>query len=154
MARGVNTLVDEVNIFVQAQDITALIVSVTVTGTFNGEDIINYGLHKGGYFVIGMASMNATSTVRMNIQGKDAASGGYYTIASLSVDAVSVTTTGNLAQAILIYPAIASLGVNGANIQTIGVPLPKVYRVQASITYQATSTVNGANFKVGVSKLL
>lgn len=153
---GVEVLKDSVNIYVQAQDIAGLTISgISATGTtFNGSDLTNTW-HKGAYFLVAMASMNATATVRVQIQGKDSISGLYYTITSLSIDAVSVTTTGNLAQTICIYPAIATVAAAGGNItQAVGLPLPKTFRVQASLSFQASATANASNMTVSVNKIL
>jgi len=154
MARGVNTQIDEVNIFVAAQDLTALTITATSTSTQNSSDITNYGMHKGGIFYVAFVSVLATSTIRINIQGKDPVSGGYLTLASLSIDGISVTTTGNAAQSILIYLGCATVAVNGSNVNlSVGIPLPKIFRVQASITVLATAT-SAVAMTVGMSKIV
>ena len=153
MARGIVTLIDSINFFVQAQDVSTSVLSVSAsaTGTYNGADIANT-LHKGGTFFFAISTIAATCTVHLNVQAKDPVSNGYFTFANISLDGV---TTGNIGNySFQVYPGIitttgSGLGVNDFHHNGI---FPAIMRVQASIT--ATASAGGAAFTMttGLSK--
>ena len=104
-------------------DTAALINYTAAAAGTNGTDQINYNA-RGVKLVIDITALTGVSpTLTVTVQGKDAASGKYYTIlASAALAAVATTT-------LEIYPGIAT----AAN-ATQGVTLPRVWRVITTIT--------------------
>lgn len=143
-------VLDSANLYVENTDLSTAVLTVTATSTAtkNGADQTNL-LHTGGLFYVVFTSVVATSTVRVNVQGKDPISGNYITVASVSIDAVSVTTNGNASQAIYVYA-----GAVGGNANVFGVPLPRTYRVQASITVINATATSAVTMTIGQSKIL
>lgn len=155
MARSIQTAVDSADFFVQAQDITTALLSITATATStqNSADQTNR-LHKGAVLFINVVSVAATTTVALNVQAKDPVSGNYVTIGRVSLDGQATNAVGT--QALEIYPGIsaqASLGT--ANTPGgINAALPQTWRVQASITATASQGGAGVSFSVSASKIL
>lgn len=152
MARSVATLIDSINFFVESQDITSSVLTVTAsaTGTYTGSDITNT-FHKGGIFFINFTTIGATCTCRFSLQGKDPVSGLYSVIATASFDGL---TTGNINSPFYldVYPGVTDSAVtNGVRYTNI---FPRVMRIRASIT--CTASVGGAavTLTTGLSKVL
>ena len=117
-------------------DTAALLTYAAAAAGSNGTDQTNYNA-RGVKLVIDITALTGTSpTLTVTIQGKDAASGKYYTIlASTALAAVATTT-------LEIYPGI----IAAANV-TAGVTLPRVWRVIATIagtTPAVTATVGAS----------
>ena len=104
-------------------DTAALINYTAAAAGTNGTDQTNFN-GRGVKLVIDITALTGVSpTLTVTVQGKDAASGKYYTIlASAALAAVATTT-------LEIYPGIAT----AAN-ATQGVTLPRVWRVITTIT--------------------
>jgi hypothetical protein len=149
MARGVNTPVDELDFYLDTRDISGPVLNVTATSTqtVNGADLQNTG--PGAVFYVSFVSVVATATVRVNLQAKDPVSSLYFTIASLSVDGISVTTTGNPLQALYVMPGAATAPTNGTLVQ---LPMPRTFRVQASITVINATATSAVAMKVGMTR--
>ena len=153
MARGIQTAVDSADFFVQARDVTTALINVvaTATQTLNSPDQVNT-LHKGVVLFLNVVSVAATTTVGLNIQGKDPISGNYVTIGRVSLDGQATNAVG--ANMIEVYPgisAVASLGGQNGGINGV---LPATWRVQASITATASQGGAGISFSVGQSRVL
>lgn len=155
MARSISTLVDELDFYADTRDVGAVLtVTATSTGTQNGVDTSNTGT--GALFYVAFTSVVATATVRVNIQAKDPVSGLYITFASLSLDNVSVTTTANALSALYVYPGAFAAGGNAAGLGGIGVngvSMPRVFRVQASITVINATATSAVAMTVGMTRL-
>ena len=153
MARGVNTAIDSLDFFVQARDVTTAVITVTATATStqNSPDQVNT-LHKGATLFLNMVSVAATTTVGLNIQGKDPVSGNYATIARASLDAQATNAVST--NALIIYPGVTAQASLGSVGSAVNIALPMTWRVQASITATASQGGAGASFTIGVSKIL
>ncbi len=115
---------------------TAALLTLTAqaAGTINSADQTNYN-GRGAQVVFDMTVATTTSVV-INLQGKDLASGKYYNILSSAAITTAVTTQ------LTAYPGAPVT----ANISTPQ-PLPRVWRVQAVITggtSAATATVGAS----------
>lgn len=118
-------------------DVGALVtLAAQGAGTVNSADQTTVATRKGLKLVIDITAVGGTPTLTVTIQGKDAASGKYYTIlASAALSAVATTV-------LTVYPGgptTANLAANDA--------LPAVWRVQAVVagtTPSVTATI-GAN---------
>lgn len=113
---------------------TASLVTLTAAaaGTTNSADQTNYN-GRGLQLVIDITAATAM-TLTINIQGKDAASGKYYTI--LSSAALAAIGTTNLT----VYPG-ATVAANVSN----GQPLPRTWRVQTVVTGTSVTATLGAS---------
>ena len=117
-------------------DTAALLTYTAAAAGTNGADQTNSNA-RGIKLVIDITALTGVSpTLIVTLQGKDAASGKYYTIlASAALAAVATTT-------LEVYPGIAT----AANV-TAGVTLPRVWRVIAAIggtTPAVTATVGAS----------
>lgn len=116
-------------------DTAALItLAAQAAGTVNSADQTNYN-GRGVQVVFDMTVATTTSVV-INIQGKDAASGKYYTLLSSAAIVTAVTTV------LTLYPG-APLTANVSSPQV----LPRTWRVQAVVTggsSAATATVGAS----------
>lgn len=116
------------------ENITVL-ASTARTATVNSLDIENYD-GKGLHLVIDVTAATATPSVVFTIQGKDDASGEYYTILA------SAAITGTGTTVLRVYPALTA----SANTIASDV-LPRTWRVNAvhadtdSITYSVGASV-------------
>lgn len=106
-----------------------LLASSARTVTVNTADQDNYG-YRGLDLTIDVTASSATPSVVFTVQGKDPASGGYYTIlASAAITGVGTTT-------VRVYP-----GLTAANNTVANFVLPRTWRVNCnhsdadSITY-------------------
>lgn len=114
-------------------DTAALVtLSAAAAGTTNSSDQTNYN-GRGVQIVVDITAATAM-TLTVNIQGKDAASGKYYTI--LASAAFAATGTNQLT----VYPGAAVT----ANV-SINQPLPRVWRVQAVVTGTSVTATVGAS---------
>ena len=117
-------------------DTAALLTYAAAAAGTNGADQTNYNA-RGVKLVVDITAISgAGATLTVTVQGRDAASGKYYTIlASAALAAVATTT-------LEIYPSI----IAAANV-TAGVTLPRVWRVIATIagtTPAVTATVGAS----------
>ena len=117
-------------------DTAALLAYTAAAAGSNGADQANTNA-RGIKLVVDITALTGVSpTLTVTVQGKDAASGKYYTIlASAALAAVATTT-------LEVYPGIAT----AANV-TAGVTLPRVWRVIAAIggtTPAVTATVGAS----------
>lgn len=101
-------------------------------GTTNGGDQTNIG-GKGLHLTIDITAVGGTPTLTVTIQGKDSASGKYYTIlASAALSAVATTV-------LRVYPGLtASANVTASDV------LPRTWRVIAAVagtTPSVTATI-------------
>lgn len=113
---------------------TAALITLTAqaAGTVNSADQTNYN---GRGVVVGINVTVATAeTLTINIQGKDAASGVYYTLLSSTALAITGFT------ALTLYPGATTT----ANVSISGV-LPRTWRVQAVVTGTSVSATVGAS---------
>ena len=108
-------------------DTAVLITATGATTSQTGADQMNYNGH-GVIAVINITSAG-TGSVTVNIQGKDAASGQYYTLAS------GTAQTSNGTTFVALYPGASSTAPTGST-NVAGV-LPRIWRV--------TTTANNAN---------
>ena len=115
-------------------DSSLLTFTAAAAGTVNSADQINNvgrGVQLGVNFTV-----NTTCSEVVTIQGKDVASGQYYTL--LASAAITTAVFNNY----LVYPAAASTANVSANL-----PLPRTWRVQAVLTgasCAATGTVGAS----------
>ena len=153
MARGVNTLVDELDFYMETRDIAGSVLTIvsTATQTVNGVTVQQTGA--GAIFYINPNPILATCTARYNLIANDPVSGRVFVLASLSLDGLAVTTTGNGFQILYVTPQAAT-GINGtgATVTTFVQPLPRNLRVQASITV-ASSATGAYSGTVGMTRL-
>jgi hypothetical protein len=117
---------------------TAALATLTAAGagTTNGADQSNAG-GTGVIVVVDITAKSGTIDVVVNIQGKDAASGKYYTLlSSASLTAVGTTV-------LILYP-----GVTVAANTAVSAPLPATWRIQvvrgAGSTPSVTMTVGAS----------
>ena len=114
----------------------ALTVPLAVTTTVTGPDIQNHGYR--GIKVIVVTTAISTGSITVSIQGKDKASGTYYT---LLTGAAIVTNTTNI---YTVYPTgIAAV----ANVTAVDA-LPETYRIVST-----ANNANAATYSVGWSTL-
>lgn len=105
-----------------AQDLGAVITHTAASAGVNGGDLANTS-HRGVKVVVDVTAISGTApTLVVTIQGKDNASGKYYTLLA----SASLTATGTVV--LTVYPGI---GVT-ANVSASDV-LPKTYRVITTI---------------------
>src|SRR5947207_2497320 len=105
------TRINSANIYVENTDFVTTTGSVgsvltvaSATGTYNGGDVTCFD-HKGAIFYANFTSINATATVRFNVQYKDPLSLIYVNVANISMDAMSASAVGT-PQIIHIYPSL------------------------------------------------
>lgn len=156
MARGVNTLVDDLDFYVETRDSASAALTITATASTSiaGATLQNTG--PGGIFYVTFTSIGSTCTCRLSWQGKDPVSGLFYTFASLSLDGLSVTNTvgGQAMNTVYITGNAVSLGYT--NVTMFQFPMPRVFRVYASITVNSTASnlANaGLSMNVGYTRL-
>lgn len=117
-------------------DTAALVSHVAASAGVNGADQVNYN-GRGIKIVVDITAMTGTTPMlTVTLQGKDAASGKYYTILVSTALAAVATTT------LEVYPGIAT----AANV-TAGVTLPRTWRVITTIagtTPAITATVGAS----------
>jgi hypothetical protein len=134
------------------QGAALIMATLSATQTLNGADQINT-IHKGAVFWVNViGSVNATVSVRINIQAKNDLLGTYITIASLSLASIDTTSDGSVGnQSLWVFPnATATASI--ANVSPV--QIPRTYRVQASITTQATATTRVVRMEIGQNKML
>src|SRR5215475_363259 len=139
MARSIVTLTDTADFFVQARD--ASLQTVTATSTQTGADQ-QITTQRGIIINPVFSTIAATCTARFTIQGKDDVSGLYYTITSLSADALTSANVNTILTGapIKIYVGYTGTPISGTAINDI---LPAKIRVVTSIT--ATASAGGAS---------
>lgn len=118
------------------QDIGAVITGTAAVATANGPDLSN-GAFRGIKVVFDVTAVVGAGSFTVTIQGKDLASGKYYTLlagAAVSAAATNVYT---------VYPGLPAT----ANVSANDV-LPKTFRVIATYNSGTSST-----FTVGVTLL-
>lgn len=106
--------------------------SAQAAGTVNGPDLVNY--NGRGVQVVVDITVATAMTLTINIQGKDAISGKYYTI--LSSAAYATVSTNQLT----VYPGAAVT----ANI-SVNQPMPRTWRIQAVVTGTSVTATVGAS---------
>jgi hypothetical protein len=152
MARAIQTQVDSADFFVQARDSATPILTVTTTTTNNfgaSPDQVNT-LHKGAVLYLMITSLSAASTLGVSINGKEASTGQYITVARVSLDSVPA---GAANYAMSVYPGAVDTGAASAVGQhAAGVPLPAVFQVVASNAAGSGNATFSA--KIGMSKIL
>lgn len=126
------TPVDQVGTPIQNNDVT-LITAVAATTTQTGADQINTA-GRGVKVVLDMTTVG-TGSVTLTIQGKDVASGKYYT---LLAGAAVVTNSTNVYELYPGLPATANVSANTT--------LPRTWRVVAT-----ANNANAASYTVGAS---
>lgn len=152
MARNPVCLADSVEMYVQHQDSTANLISVTATAatSLTSTDQKNT-LQKGAVFYITVTSLTVNSaTLGINVNGKDAVSGAYFPVGRVSIDGIAATGlyTG------VIYPGIGTTGLP-ANANAANGILPATFQVQATLTITTTASMSGTlGVKMGMSKII
>jgi hypothetical protein len=152
MARNPTCLADRLELYVQHQDATSNLVSVTTTATTSlvSSDQQNT-FQKGAVFYATFTSVTVnTATLAISVNGKDAVSGLYFPVGRVSIDGVAASGryTG------IIYPGIGTTGLP-SNVSAVNGILPAVFQVQASLTITTSASMTGAlGFTVGMSKIL
>lgn len=114
-------------------DAAALITAAAATTTQTGADQINYN-NRGVKVVLDMTNVG-TGSVTLTIQGKDAASGKYYT---LLAGAAVTTISTNVYE---VYPGITAT-VNAS----ASASLPRIWRVLVTV-----NNANPTTYTVGAS---
>jgi hypothetical protein len=110
-------------------DSPLLVLSAHAAGTVTTPDLINCTT-RGGIFVVDLTTVT-TATVTVTIQGKDVASGKYYTLLA------GAGLTGAGTTVMVVYPGAAvttNLSANG--------PVPKTFRISVVIV-GASAAVTG-----------
>ena len=115
-------------------DVGAVLTYAAASVGTNGTDQTNGGLQRGIKIVVDITAITGTSpTLTVTLQGKDLASGKYYTIlASAALAAVGTTV-------MTVYPALVAV----ANLTANDV-LPRTYRIISAIggtTPAVTATI-------------
>lgn len=118
------------------QDLGAVITGTAAVATINGPDLSN-GAFRGIKVVMDATAVTAVGSFTITIQGKDAASGKYYT---LLAGAAVTTVSTNVYTVFPGAPATANVSANDQ--------LPKTFRVIA--TYNSGTNLT---FTVGVTLL-
>jgi hypothetical protein len=116
-------------------DLGAVIAAVAATTTQTGADLANLS-HRGVKVVLDMTNVG-TGSVTLTIQGKDAASGKYYT---LLAGAAVITNSTNVYTVFPGAPATANVSANDQ--------LPKTFRILVT-----ANNANAATYTVGVTML-
>lgn len=158
MTQSVSTLIDSANLYIENADYvnssgsaaSALTVTASATGTYNGTDITVLS-HRGLLVFVNFATINATCTVRIAVQKKDPLSGLYITGATASFDGLSSGNVGTL-YAMHVYP-----GLNAAVVGTevnANEGISRVNRIIASITATASGGSAAVSFTTGLTKLI
>jgi hypothetical protein len=127
------TLCDENGLNSGTRDVS-LIAAVAATTTQTGADQVNTTSGRGVKVVLDMTAVG-TGSVTLTIQGKDAASGKYYT---LLAGAAVITNVTNVYE---IYPGLPATANVSAN-----TTLPRVWRVLVT-----ANNANAATYSVGAS---
>lgn len=120
----------------RTQDIGAYITGTAAVATVNGPDLLN-GAFRGIKVVLDATAVVGVGSFTLTIQGKDAASGKYFTL--LAGAAVSTVSTN----VYTVYPGLPAT----ANVSANDV-LPKTFRVIA--TYNSGTSLT---FTVGIHLL-
>jgi hypothetical protein len=120
----------------RTQDLGAVISGTAATATVNGPDLSN-GAFRGIKVVFDVTAVVAVGSFTVSIQGKDNASGKYYTLLAGAAVTTAVTNVYT------VYPGIPA----AANVSANDV-LPKTFRVIATYNSGTSST-----FTVGVTLL-
>lgn len=121
---------------VSNNDLIGVIVGVGSTVTVNSGDLTNpYGR---GLKVMVNTTLIGTGSITATIQGKDQASGQYYTILA------SAAITTNVATLLSVYPGLTAV----ANVSANDV-LPRTYRILVT-----AGNANPANYTVGASVIV
>lgn len=143
-------IIDSINLFVESQDFSIqgsnalLTVTASATGTYTSTAASNT-FNLGATYFVNVATVGATCTIALNLQGRDPVSGNYQTIARVSLDAVQATTATSALWTWQVYPGItSSLGTTGIGTNDFATSkaLPRNTQIVASIT--ATASVGGA----------
>jgi hypothetical protein len=121
---------------VRTQDLGAVLTATAITATQNTADLSN-GAFRGIKVVFDVTAVVAVGSVTITIQGKDQASGKYYTL--LAGAAVTTATTN----VYTVYPGLPAT----ANVSANDV-LPKTFRILATFNSGTSST-----YTVGVTLL-
>lgn len=158
---GVETAIDSVGLFVEngpQQGVSAtlaaalVMATATSTQTVNGADQTLTRQTGCVFWVNVVGSVRATTSVKILIQAKNELTGAYIVLTSLSLASIDTTNDGAaFSQQIWVAKGVTA---TGGIVNVYPNPLPRVYRVQASITVQATSTLGAVRLEVGQSKLL
>jgi len=119
----------------RTQDLGAVITAAAATTTQTGPDMSN-GAFRGIKAVLDMTTVG-TGSVTLTIQGKDAASGKYYTLLA----GAAVTT--NSTNVYTVFPGAPATANVSANDQ-----LPKTFRILVT-----ANNANAATYTVGVTLL-
>lgn len=117
------------------QDLGAVITAAAATTTQTGPDMANTS-HRGVKVVLDMTTVG-TGSVTLTIQGKDNASGKYYT---LLAGAAVITNSTNVYTVYPSLPATANVSANDV--------LPKTFRILVT-----ANNANAATYTVGVTML-
>jgi hypothetical protein len=152
MARNPHCLSDSVEMYVQHQDASANVISVTATATTSlTSSDQNNTVQRGAAFYVTITSLTVnTATIGINVNGKDAVSGVYFPVGRVSIDGVAATG----AYTAIIYPGIGTTGLPTGAVAANGI-LPAVFQVQASLTLTTTAGMSGTlGVKMGMSKIL
>ncbi len=147
---GVMQLIDSLNFYIETRDLPSAVFSVTATSTSTQTGSDQTNTSPGALFHVSFVTVAATATVRVMIQAKDPVSGLYAVMASVSIDELSVTTTGNLNRLLYVYPGA---GTPGGTATAVGVPLSRIFRVQASITVINATATSAVALNVGMTPL-
>lgn len=110
-------------------DTGALVTLVNAAGsTTNSADQVNYN-GRGLQVAINLTAIGATTTLTITVQGKDTASGQYYTLlASAAISAAGFTT-------LTVYPGLTAAANSVAN-----QVLPRTWRVTAQVSGSNTAS--------------
>jgi hypothetical protein len=141
MSRAVQTAIDSLNFFVESRNAGNIIsVVATATGSFTSNDQTNLA-QNGGMFFVTIASVTVnTVTVQMSINAKDVQSGAYFPYIKASLDGLAPGTTQGI---LTVYPGAGAGTFVPANGAAIGMPLPNVFQVVASLTITTTASMSG-----------
>jgi hypothetical protein len=152
MARNPVCLADRVEMYVQHQDSTANLISVTATATtsLSSSDQTNT-VQKGAVFYVTVTSLTVNSaTLGVNVNGKDAVSGSYFPVGRVSLDGIVASGVYTA----IIYPGIGTTGLPTNAVAANGI-LPAIFQVQASLTLTTSAGMSGTlGVKMGMSKIL
>lgn len=135
MPRGVSEIFNEV--YAESGGGGTLLASAARTAAINSADQVNGARARGVKVVIDITAVGVTPGLTFTIQGKDPASGKYYTLLASASQAAVATLV------MTVYP-----GVTAAANVTVNDALPSVWRVAVAVSNGVTAT-----YSVGFSYL-
>ena len=154
MARGVNTLIDSLNLYIEHKNETSAVLTITSSATTTAlSSLYSNTWHKGAVLYVHIASLTVNeATIGFNIKGYDPVNGLYYPVARVSID--SVTASSSTDYSAIIYPGIGTTGLPTNAVAVNGI-LPAEFVVQAELTLTTSAGQTGSlSVNTGMCRIL